>query len=725
MLLGSAFAEIGAILFIAAAVGLVGTWLRQPLIVSLILVGLIVGPAGIGIVTQHEEIELFASVGIALLLFVVGLKLDVQMIRTVGPVALAAGLAQVIVTAALGYGIALALGYETTAALYIAVALTFSSTIIVVKLLSDKREIDALHGRLAVGILIVQDLCVIVALIALTAASAGADGTGPSRLQTALSGAVFVGFVLAAMRWVIPSVTGAMARSMELLVLFGIAWAVALSAVAEELGFSREVGAFLAGITLASTPYRDAIGGRLATVRDFLLLFFFIDLGSRLDLSLIGSTLTAALLLSAFVLVGKPIIVGAVMGVMGYRKRTGFLTGLTIAQISEFSLILGALGVSLGHITVDTMGLITAVGLTTITLSTYLIMNASALYGRFAPVLSVFERRTPYRESGDGPAPEGSDVILFGLGRYGSGIAQHLRQRNRRVTGVDFDPEVLARWRAQRLPVFYGDAADPELFEHLPLAGVRWVVATAPDPETNRVLLKHLAEHGYTGRVAVACRDANDAAALEEAGADVVLRPFADAAEQAVDIITSASDQLAAVASAAPGLREVRLTPGSVWAGRRLGEIPLGTDFGVAVLAISRAGRHMFTPGPEMQLFPGDRLVLSGDPEALARSVEYLSRVDFAPEDTVELTVEEIDVGAIPDWYGRSIAQLDLRKRYAVSVIAVRAAGGVSAPQVHSSLGPDTTLVVTGSRADVSRLRTEASGVAENPPPERTPADSQ
>jgi len=708
MPLPSAFAEIAAILLVASAIGLVGTWLRQPLIVSLILVGLLVGPAGIGVVTHHEQIELFASVGIALLLFVVGLKLDLQMIRTVGPVAVATGLGQVLFTSIIGYVITRALGFDATASLYIAVALTFSSTIIVVKLLSDKREIDALHGRIAVGFLIVQDLCVIVALIALTSLGSGGAGNGPSRLQIAVSGVLFVAAVLAAMRWAIPAVTRWMAKSMELLVLFGIAWAVTLSAVAEMLGFSREVGAFLAGVSIASTPYRDAIGSRLVTVRDFLLLFFFIALGSGLDLSLLGASLKPALVLSVFVLVGNPIIVMIIMGVMGYRKRTGFLAGLTVAQISEFSLILGALGVSLGHIQPEAMGLITTVGLVTITLSTYLIIYSVPIYARLAPMLGMFERRTPYRETGSDhqTVPE-TDVVLFGLGRYGGSMVQHLLSRNRRVTGVDFDPEALARWKAEGLPVVYGDAADPELFEQLPLGGVKWVVATTPDLDTNRLLLRQLAAHGYKGRVAIACRSAQDAEALQSAGADLLLRPFLDAAEQAVDAITSATDRLGAVATAAPGLREIRLHPGSEWVGRTLGEVPLSTDYDVTVLAVSRSGRSTFNPGPEMQLFPGDRLVLCGDPDRIAQAVDFIARVEFADDQQSDVAVKELEMSAAPSWVGRSIAELELRSRYGVSVVAAGQGTTLAAPRLHTPLDSRDRLVVAGRREDIEKM-TEA-----------------
>jgi len=168
-LLESVFAQIGMILGLAVLGGVLAQQLRQPLIVAFIGVGILLGPSGFSLVEQRTEIELFARLGIALLLFVVGLKLDLHIIRSVGPVALASGLGQVLFTSALGYVIALGLGMSSVTALYVAVALTFSSTIIIVKLLSDKREVDSLHGRIAVGFLIVQDIVVVLVMIGLTA----------------------------------------------------------------------------------------------------------------------------------------------------------------------------------------------------------------------------------------------------------------------------------------------------------------------------------------------------------------------------------------------------------------------------------------------------------------------------------------------------------------------------------------------------------------------------
>lgn len=708
----AAFTEIALTLLAAAGLGAAGLWLRQPLIVAFIAVGILVGPAGVGLVTRHEQIELLASIGIALLLFVVGLKLDFHTIRTLGPVALATGLGQIVFTSVIGYLIAWALGFPPLTAIYLAVALTFSSTIIIVKLLSDKREIDALHGRIAVGFLIFQDLAVILAMIGITALGAGRGEEQSLAVHAALilvRGLGFLAAVTALAVWVLPALTTYLARSPELLVLSGIAWAVALAAMGESLGLSKEVGAFVAGASLASTPYREAIGSRLVTVRDFLLLFFFIDLGARLDLSLMGATLGAALIFSVFVLVGNPLIVMAIMGYMGYRKRTGFLAGLTVAQISEFSLILGALGVSVGHIGADTMGLITTVGLVTIGLSTYMIIYSGPLYQWLAPWLNWFERRTPYRETAvDDGASGTADVLVLGLGRYGGGIVRHLRLRGRKVVGVDFDPEALARWRAEGLPVVYGDAEDPELFDHVPLNQVSWVVSTAPDVETNRILLRHLRERNYRGKTAVACRSADEGDLLRLDGADVLLRPYADAAEQAADAITVAADRLAAVATAVPGIREVRLSSASIWAGKRIAEVPLRSEFGATVLAVSRGGRNFFNPGPDFQLFPGDRLVLAGDPPALERASDYLSRVDVpGPDDAGEdFAVEEIAVRDLPGWAGRTLASLQLPQRFGIHVLAVAPEGErFRAPDPQRPFSAGDRLVLAGPREGVRLAR--------------------
>lgn len=538
------FHEIAALLLLTAIIGAVAAGLRQPLIVAFIAVGILSGPSGFNWLHSAEQVELLAKIGITLLLFVVGLKLDLHLIRTMGRVALTTGLGQVLFTSIVGYGLSLWLGLEPMSALYVAVALTFSSTIIIVKLLSDKREIDSLHGRIAIGFLIVQDVVVVLVMIGLSALGTGGEGNSLAQemLMVVLKGGTLLAGLGILMRYGLPQLLYRLARTPELMMLFAIAWGVSLASLGEALGFSKEVGGFLAGISLASTPYRETIGSRLVSIRDFLLLFFFLSLGAQLDMSHLGLQVWPAIVLSLFVLIGNPLIVMIIMGLMGYRARTGFLAGLTVAQISEFSLILGALGVSLGHIDDSMMGLITLVGLITIGLSTYLILYSHPLYEWLGSWVQVFERKIPHREQDEDATSEpglNPDIILFGLGRYGSRMAEGLRQKGHTVLGVDFDPEMVTHWHTQGWPAYYGDAADPDLPTSLPLSQTKWIVSTIPVSSTNITLLHALRSHGYIGQVALAAFRSSEAELIKQSGSDVVvLLPLADAAERAVELLS-------------------------------------------------------------------------------------------------------------------------------------------------------------------------------------------
>jgi Kef-type K+ transport system membrane component KefB len=537
---GSAFAEIAAILLLAAVVGGLAHLLRQPLIIAYIAVGILVGPA-LGIVSATDEVTLLAEVGIALLLFLVGLKLDLHLIRTTGPVALVTGLGQVIFTSVVGFGIAIALGFDVVPALYIAVALTFSSTIIIVKLLSDKRELDELHGRIAVGFLIVQDLVVIIAMIVITAVGDRGDGdaaVATEVLATGARGVLFVVAIALLARYVLTRLLDRLARMPELVVLFGVAWAVAVAAASDYLGLSMEVGAFLAGVSLASTAYREALGARLVSLRDILILFFFIDLGSTMEFSDAVDQIWPALLLSAFVLIGNPLIVMIVMGLMGYRKQVSFLSGLAVAQISEFSLILTALGLSLGHIESPVLGLVTVVGVITIGLSTYLILYSKQIYERIAPLLSVFERSNPTKGEGAEDSGHPYDAVVVGAGRFGGAVVEGMRQRGDRLLLVDYDPQVLTRWRDRNVDTLYGDISEPELAGALPLGEVHAVVCTVPELSANLVLLEAVRSYGYTGLVALTAHTQRDADALSGREGVLVLHPLAEAASQMLPRLT-------------------------------------------------------------------------------------------------------------------------------------------------------------------------------------------
>ena len=533
--MGNVYYEFTALLLASAVVGAIAVRLRQPLIVAFIVVGILVGPAVLGWVQSHDQIDLLAQIGVTVLLFVVGLKLDLHLVRHIGPVALATGLGQLGFTILFGFLICIGLGMDAMKSLYVAVALTFSSTIIIVKLLSDKREIDSLHGRIAMGFLIVQDIAVVMAMMAVGSMQAHAEA-GIAMTLLGIAGRLLAAVVLVAalMRYVLPKLMGQLARSQELLLIFAIAWGTGFAALGEIAGFSKEVGAFLAGFSLASTAYREAISARLTSIRDFLLLFFFIDLGSKLEFSILGDEMGAAMILSLFVLIGNPLIVMAIMGYMGYRKRTGFMAGLTVAQISEFSIIFVAMGITLGHVNNEALGLVTLVGLVTIALSTYMILYSNWLYQRLEPLLGIFERRDPHRERPMEKGHKGgedAEIIVFGLGRYGGHLIKSLRDKNIAVLGVDFDPEMVRVFRRHGIPVRFGDAEDLDFPETLPLAGARWVVSTLPQRELNLTLLRALANHGYAGGIAVTAHGETDGHLLQSAGAHLILYPFMNAAD--------------------------------------------------------------------------------------------------------------------------------------------------------------------------------------------------
>ena len=527
------------IILVALLCGMLSRAVGLPALIGYLAAGFVLHEFGIA---AGSWIGQLADLGITLLLFSIGLKLDPKKLleqKVWGTTVL-----HMLAFQLFFFGLLLlttlmlpVLGLSIGGAAVVAFALTFSSTIIVVKLLSDKRELDSLHGRIAVGFLIVQDVAVVLAMMAMSALR----GAGEAAIVE-VAGSLVLRLIAAAalmyvlMRYVLPRLVGAMARSQELLLIFAIAWGTGLAALGEWAGFSKEAGAFMAGFSLASTRYREAMNARLTGIRDFMLLFFFVDLGAKLDFSTLGGEIWPAVVLSLFVLIGNPLIVMAIMGYMGYRKRTGFLAGLTVAQISEFSIVFVAMGITLGHVGVEALGLTTLVGLVTIMMSTYMILFSQPLYERLAPMLGVFERKRPFRELAmeRQVRPAGQpDIIIFGLGRYGARLMQQLRGAGIEVLGVDFDPETIREMHRLRQPVRYGDGEDPNFLESLPLAHARWAITTFPQWESNRAFLSALKEAGFAGRVAGVVRDDLHAAALGAAGVQRVLDPFSDAADYA------------------------------------------------------------------------------------------------------------------------------------------------------------------------------------------------
>ena len=537
-MLESAFSQIALILLVAAVVGFLANLLRQPLIVAYIFVGILLGPAFLGLVSASEEIELLAKFGIAILLFLVGLKLDISLIRSTGLVALTAGVAQVLITMGIGFLIVLAWGFEWIPALYVALALAFSSTIIIIKVLSDKRELDQLHGQIAVGVLIVQDILVIVAMVVIASMGSPDGADEPTSLLVTLVGSViFLAAVALLARYVVPRLLSVLARSQELTLLFGVGWAMSLAGTSQLLGISMEIGAFVAGVALASTPYRESLSARMVSLRDIMILFFFIELGTSLSFEDAGSQILLAAILSLFVLVLKPLIVMVIMGALGYRSQVSFKAGFALAQISEFSLILIALGYSLGQVDSEILSLVTLVAIITITLSTYFILYSDKLYPLAAPLLRRFDRIDSHDEEREESQAHPYDAIVIGAGRLGSSVVRGMQDKGGRLLVVDQDPRALKAAKREGVETLFGDISDPEFAASLPLNETDAVICSVHDRSTNLVLLETLTRFNFDGRICLTAMDDATAKMLSDNANVTVIRPLKMAANRIVDAL--------------------------------------------------------------------------------------------------------------------------------------------------------------------------------------------
>lgn len=515
------FLELSSIVAIGTGVALLMRLLRQPLIIGHIITGLLVGPTVFNLVTESETLTVFSEMGIALLLFLVGLGLNPRVIKEVGKVAILTGVGQVAFTTGIGYLLVSSLtDLSITATLYVAIGLAFSSTIIILKLLSDKKEQTRLHGKIATGFLLVQDILATFALLFVSANSTGGL-SGSDLLDLALKGAVLVSGLYLFASVILPRLNKLISGSQEMLFLFAISWGLGVGAIFSEFGFSLEVGALAAGIALAQFPYAQEAASRLKPLRDFFIVLFFVVLGSELDLSNIAAVLPAALVLSSFVLIGNPLIVMTIMGSLGYTKKTSFKTSLAVAQISEFSLVLLLLAQKSGQIDSETLSLMTVVGLVTIAVSSYVILYDEKLYPKFEKYLSVFERKKTKSEK----RPRGNEMLLFGYKKGGLEFIKVFKKLGKQFSVVDYDPEVIESLEKHGVHYLYGDMTDLELLEEAGLADVKLVVSVVTDFETNKFLLRTLDQQNPNCVMICHADGITEAAELYELGAGYVMLP--------------------------------------------------------------------------------------------------------------------------------------------------------------------------------------------------------
>jgi Kef-type K+ transport system membrane component KefB len=526
------FVEFSLLIVLAAGVSIIMRLIKQPLIIGHIITGLIAGSFFVKIVASVEILTLFSEIGIAILLFLVGLHLHPKNIRQFGTVSFITGIGQVLFTSGVGLAICLALGLSLITSLYVGVALAFSSTIIVMKLISDKGDIDSLYGRITIGFLLVQDLIAILILFMLPLIASGDFSLATIGWMFA-RGTILLVIMYIISHKLIPRIGTFMARSQELLFMFTIAWGLGISAIFYLAGFSIESGALVAGISLATVPARREISARLTPLRDFFIIMFFVLLGAQMDFSNIGGLLPAALALSALVLIGNPLILMSIMGMLGYKKKTSLQTGFTVAQISEFSLIVIALGAKVGHLSDEIVSLVTLVGLITIFGSTYLISYSDKMYPYLEKFLDIFERKNTRNDHDE---KESYDVILIGAGRLGQKFYELFENKKTSHLIIDHNPDIIKNLENRKLTVQYGDVSNITYLDSINFDDARIVVSTISDVELHIILFDRVRKH-HPDTLFIARADSKeDALSLYDRGVDYVIMPHLLGSKHAADL---------------------------------------------------------------------------------------------------------------------------------------------------------------------------------------------
>ena len=527
------FIQLSLVIVVGVIVSFVMRLLRQPLIMGYILTGVVVGPSFLHLIRDQQTFQTFSDIGISLLLFIIGLGLNTAIVQRMGKIVLVAATVQILATLGIGYGVAAGLGFPPIEALILGTAMTFPSTIIIIKLINDKREQTRLYAQIAVGILLLQDIVATLALVFLAAGQA--HGLSLDKLYLlGLRGAILGAGLALVSTTILPKLSKQIAASQELLFLFAIAWGFGIATLFQLAGFSIEVGALFAGVSLASLPYAQEITARLKPLRDFFIVVFFIALGQGLQLNNLVSAIVPAIVFSLLVIIVKPFIVLTTMGIMGYTKRTSFKTAISLAQISEFSLVFSVIATSEHLVPAAVGAIITLVAIMTIAASTYLIQYDDKLFNLLEGQLRLFERKVVKDEL---KRTSNYPLVLFGYHRGGHEFIRTFQGMHKRFVVVDYNPEVIESLERQHIHYLYGDATDIELLEEISIQDSKLVVSMITDFSTNQTLLTHLRHDNEKAVFICHADDYDEAAALYKLGATYVMLPHFIGSEQISNFI--------------------------------------------------------------------------------------------------------------------------------------------------------------------------------------------
>ncbi|MFH1369497.1 MAG: cation:proton antiporter [Elusimicrobiota bacterium] len=529
-------ADIGIAIIAATVLGIIAYRLKQPIILAYLIAGALIGPnIGLKLITDINSIEIISELGLILLLFIIGLEMDIPSILTSGRQLLVSGIGQFVSCVVMGIGFFILLGYSLNAgdmsALYLAMACALSSTAIVVKLLYDKLELDCLHGRMTLGILIIQDIWA----IAILAFQPNFMDPKVSFLIFALGKSALLlasGFLFS--KYVLGYVCGLLSKSPEMIVAVSIGWCALVAGAADAIGLSKEMGALIAGISISTFPYSVHITAKTLPLRDFFLTLFFISLGMKIAAPT-AAMLGAASILVLFVIVSRFASIYPLLVWTGGGRRTAFISSLNLSQISEFSLVVASLGVAYGHIKADLLSMLTYSMAFTSVISSYLIKYNHELYMKMERIIAWI--RPCESLSGDKQTCEvvpTYPILILGYHRGAQSLIREISDKAPELIDqllvIDFNLESLRELKKIGVAGLFGDIASTDSLEHAHIRNAEVIISTIPDillkGTTNSELVKTCRILSPKAFIIATADFYDHGEKIKEAGADEVLIPY-------------------------------------------------------------------------------------------------------------------------------------------------------------------------------------------------------
>jgi len=519
-----AFLELSIVIVTTLVIGGLFRFLRQPIMIAYILAGILVGPSVFGLIKSSEGLATFSQIGISLLLFMVGLGLNPKHIKEFGKNALIITFGHLIICGIPFFLLGKFFGFNDVTAIFLAMGLSFNSTIVIMKILSDKLTLETLPGQISIGVLILQDMVAMLTLMFISAGSKGGDLT-TTILFILLKGTILIALLFLFSWKILPALVKKIANSQEILLLFSLGWCMAIASLFYLMDFSIEIGALLAGITLSLSPFRYEIMAKMRPLRDFFIMLFFVFLGSQLIFQDLTTLILPAIAFTILVLLFNPLVISLLMGKLGYTKKTSFTAGINFSQISEFSLILVTIGLKIGVISHNILSLMTLIALLTITGSTYLINYSEAIYRRLGKNLNFLENSRLLKPD-HRAAPETHDIILIGYARMGVSLVETFQSLHKKFFIVDYDPKIIHELSRQNINCLYGDISNPETLEELNLDKAKMIICTIKNTEANLVLINKVRQVNPKCIIIVVAHQSEEALLLYERGANYVIMPF-------------------------------------------------------------------------------------------------------------------------------------------------------------------------------------------------------